>query len=187
MLVPFRKSLCLIFIGIAPVWGLPTGAFGADPVGTGPKISNAQRQVLTEAEAGIEPVPVTLGKDRMLKGTVKTKEGTIAAGATVVLGVDGRPVGRVLTDDQGQFTFGPISPGKYQLASRDAVAMITVHSLDSAPEDAAKTIEVSQPAMIARGQSPGGFFTNPWFIGLIVAAAIAIPLAIVLSDDDDAS
>jgi hypothetical protein len=184
MPVTFQKMLCLTLVVITPAWGLPCRLVAAqDPIIT----AQTDRQEKLAANE-VEAVPVLLSQDRKLRGVAKTKEGKVAAGATVVLGIDGKPVGRVIADDQGRFEFGPLKPGKYQVATRDAAAMLAVYSVDSdapAARDAMKMIEVSQPAMIARGQSPGGLLTNPWFIGLIVAAAIAIPLAIVLSDDDD--
>lgn len=181
MLRVMRKAICLSLIAMTPLWGLPC-RLAAAVDGSG-KITGAQQTRL--AENNVEALPVMLGQDKMLRGIAKTKTGEPAANATVVLGVNGKPVGRILADQQGRFQFGPLKAGKYQVATKDAAAMLALYSLDSAPESAEKIVEVSQPAMIARGQSPGNLLTNPWFIGLIVAAAIAIPLAIVLSNDDD--
>lgn len=181
MLVFARNAICLSLAIVSPLWGMPCrlavamdGSAAVDP-------ARAARLAANEVEA----IPVVLGKDKMLHGVVKTKEGIPAEKATVVLGVNGKPVGRVVADEKGRFKFGPLKAGKYQVATKDAAAMLAVYSLDSAPDAAEKEIEVSQPAMIARGQSPGGLLKNPWFIGLVVAAAIAIPLAIALADDDD--
>lgn len=181
MLILTRKALCLTLAAMSLMWGLPCrlavavdGKNSVDP-------AHEARLAANEVEA----TPVVLGQDKMLRGVAKTKEGTPAAKATVVLGVNGKPVGRVIADEQGRFEFGPLKAGKYQVATKDAAAMLAVYSLDSAPEAAVPNVEVSQDAMIARGQSPGSLLKNPWFIGLIIAAAIAIPLAIALSDDDD--
>ncbi len=181
-----QKSVCLLLAACAPLWGFPVRVMAQEstvlPVNAS-QDGPSRDEVLKAAE--VEAIPVRLGGDRYLRGVVKTKAGQPAAGAPVVLGVRGKPVGRVIADDSGQFAFGPIKPGKYQVATRDAAAMLAVYSVAEAPVEAASNVEVSQQAMIARGQSPSGFLTNPWFIGLVVAAAIAIPLAIVLSDDDD--
>lgn len=176
-----RIAICYTLIAMTPLWGLPCRVAAA--VDGSAQIDAAQQARL--AANDVEALPVRLGQDKILRGIAKTKTGEPAANATVVLGVNGKPVGRVLADKEGRFQFGPIKAGKYQVATKDAVAMLAVYSLDSAPESAEKIVEVSQPAMIARGQSPGSLLTNPWFIGLIIAAAIAIPLAIALSDDDD--
>ncbi len=184
MLILFRKSLCIALAAATPLWGAPSRLLASDPgrTTTAPQASNdAPPAGLMEMEA----VPVRLSADRQMRGEAKTVEGKPASGATVVLGVNGKPVGRVIADEQGRFTFGPLKPGRYQLATTEAVAMVDVFPATDAPEKAVQSIEVSQPAMIARGQNARAWLTNPWFLGLVIAAAIAIPLAIALDDDDD--
>jgi hypothetical protein len=171
----FRRCLCVLLSATTFSWGIPVQVFAQDSAGP---------TVEALAANPVEAVSVRLGSDRYLRGVAKTAEGKPAADVPVVLGVNGRVVGRVIADKEGKFAVGPLKPGKYQVATRDAVAMLAVHAPESAPQDSADTIEVSRPAMVARGQTPG-MLTNPWFIGLVVAAAIAIPLAIVLADDDD--
>lgn len=171
----FRKCLCILLSATTLAWGVPVQVFAQDTAGPTAEVLAANP---------VDAIPVRLGSDRYLRGIAKSADGQPAAEVPVVLGVEGRVVGRVLADKEGKFAIGPLKPGKYQVATRDAVAMLAVHSADAAPQDAAETIEVSRPAMIARGQT-AGMLTNPWFIGLVVAAAIAIPLAIVLADDDD--
>lgn len=177
MLILFRRSLCIALAAATPVWGTP-GRLLANEAGRGPAVA-------VDSEAEMKAVPVRLSAERQMRGEVKTMEGKPAAGAPVVLGLNGKPVGRVIADQQGRFQFGPLKPGRYQLATSDAVAMVDVYGEADAPEQAKQSVEVSQPAMIARGQSPMQWLTNPLFLGLVVAAAIAIPLAIALDDDDD--
>lgn len=179
-----HKSITVLMIAMAPMWGFPgagNAAEGKSPVI--PKISAQEREKLESQR--IDAVPIRLGEDRMLRGIVKTKEGLPATGATVVLGIYGKPIGRTLADSNGAFVFGPLKEGEYQVATRDAAAMLAVYRYDQAPEQAGSEIEVSQGAMVARGQNSGGILRNPWFWGLVIAAAIAIPLAIALADDND--
>ncbi len=178
MLIQMRKCLCVLLSATTLAWGTPARAMVDETSGPSAEVLAANQ---------VDAVSIRLGADRHLHGVAKTTDGKPAAGVPVVLGVNGKPVGRVIADQEGKFSIGPLKPGKYQVATRDAVAMLAVYSVTDAPEDASDSVEVSQPAMIARGQSAGGLLTNPWFIGLVIAAAIAIPLAIALSDDDDAS
>lgn len=43
----------------------------------------------------------------------------------------------------------------------------------------------SDVAMAQQSVVPGG--VNPWLLGAIIAAAIAIPIAVMASDDDESS
>lgn len=176
MSIPFRKNVCVLLIATTPLWGMP-GKLLADG-------GAAAERSAHQAEK-VDVLPVRLSGDHRLRGQAKTASGEPAAGVPVVLGVNGKPVGRVMADEQGRFEFGPIRPGHYQIATKDAVAVIEAHTASAAPEQALQTVEVSQGAMIARGQSPAQWLTHPLFIGLIIAAAIAIPLAIAFDDDDD--
>lgn len=178
MSISFRKNICVLLIATTPLWGLP-GKLLADGGATA-------EQSAVQPEK-VEALPVRLSADRRLRGQAKTASGEPAAGVPVVLGVKGKPIGRVIADEQGRFEFGPVDAGSYQIATKDAVAVIEAHTASDAPEQALQKVEVSQPAMIARGQSPVRWLTHPLFIGLVIAAAIAIPVAIAVSDDDDAS
>lgn len=172
----FRKNICLLLLATTPLWGMP-GKLTADG-------GAAAERPITEPEV-IEALPVRLTADRRLRGQAKTATGAPASGVPVVLGINGKPVGRVIADQEGRFEFGPIDPGHYQIATNDAVAVIEAHTASDAPERALQRVEVSRPAMIARGQSPAQWLTNPLFIGLVIVAAIAIPVAIAAADDDD--
>jgi hypothetical protein len=137
--------------------------------------------------AAIEAVEVRLSSDRMLRGVIRTPRGEPSPNTAVVLGVQGKPLRRTRTDAAGRFAFGPLDPGQYQVATKDAAAMLLAYTREQAPASAEGELEVSRRAMIARGQNPAAVLTHPWFIGLAVAAAVAIPVGIALGDDDDAS
>lgn len=176
MSILFRKNICVLLIATTPLWGMPGKLLASDGAAAEPAVAQT---------AEVDALPVRLTIDRRLRGQAKTETGEPAAGVPVVLGVKGKPVGRVIADDEGRFEFGPLHPGHYQIATKDAVAMVETYAASDAPEQALQTVEVSRPAMIARGQSPAQWLTSPLFIGLVIAAAIAIPLAIVLGSDDD--
>ncbi len=63
--------------------------------------------------------------------------------------------------------------------------MLAVFDREQGPPEAESHVELSRGAMLARGQEPGSLMTNPWFWGLIVFAAVAVPFAIISSDDDN--
>lgn len=176
MSISFRKRICLLLIATTPLWGIPGKAM-ADGGAT------AERSVAPAEE--LDAVPVRLTADQRLRGQAKTASGAPASGVPVVLGVKGKPVARVMADQEGRFEFGSVEPGSYQIATKEAVAVIEAHSASDAPEKAVQRVEISRPAMIARGQNPARWLTHPLFIGLVIAAAIAIPVALAVGDDDD--
>src|SRR5690606_1495940 len=104
----FRKSICALMLAMAPGWGMPARAFAQEAVA-----SERQQQL---EENRVDAVPVRLDADGRLRGVVRTKEGAVAANASVVLGVKGKPVQRATANAQGQFEFGPLKPGEYQVA-----------------------------------------------------------------------
>ena len=179
MAIEIRKLLSLCLIALAPCWGSPALILAAES-GQG---SSKDRKALL-AQHRVDAIPVKLAADQTLQGIVRDNEGKPAAKTPVVLGVHGKPIAKVMSDEGGRFRFGPLKPGEYQIATKDAAAMLAVYSLKDKTKAEPK-LEVSKAAMIARGQSPSSILSNPWFVGLTVAAAIAIPAAIVLSDDDD--
>lgn len=187
MKIFFQRSICTLFVGIAPFWGMPGRSAAAGTPIEGSPIFTVGIPVTSEnlEKHRIEAVPVRLGAEGFLRGVVKTADGKPAAGAPVVLGVRGKPVTRVQADRNGEFRVGPLKSGEYQLATRDAAVMLAVFDGQQGPPETAEQVELSRGAMTARGQEPGSLMTNPWFWGLIVFAAVAVPFAIISADDDN--
>ncbi|MEZ6088374.1 MAG: carboxypeptidase-like regulatory domain-containing protein [Pirellulaceae bacterium] len=149
----------------------------------------AQESVASEsaevAEQPIVPVAVVLTRNQSLEGTALDNDGKPAAGKIVVLGRDGKMIAKTFADDTGRFRFTAMRSGDYQIATAEAGAFVRCYQRSVAPEGAVPQVLVSRGAMIARGQQPASVLLHPLLIGLVIAAAIVIP--IVVSNSDDAS
>ena len=97
------------------------------------------------------------------------------------------------TDGEGVFAVSKLRGGVHEIATADNLQVCRLWAAGTAPPGAAKSIDVVSPGEVVRGQygpPPGNRFikkakvwaTNPFIVGGVVAAAIAIPVA--LSDDD---
>jgi hypothetical protein len=109
--------------------------------------------------------------------------GKPAAGQTVVLGKQGKVVSRTKTNAEGGFLFEKIAAGEYQLATNDSVALVQCHEANEQVADAVPSVLMGREAMLARGHLKETLF-HPLFVGLVIAAAIAIPIAIAANDED---
>lgn len=138
----------------------------------------------TTLAAGPASRDLSLTRDGLLRGQVLTAEGQAVKGATVVLSKIGQPALSVKTAENGKFQFAGVAPGVYQLASAGRGGTVRVWNSELAPPKAHDGALIVS-GDVARGKffgGEGGMFSNPLCLTLIVAAAIAIPLA--LADDD---
>jgi hypothetical protein len=131
---------------------------------------------------------VALDANGNLKGIVLTSAGQPLGQTPVRIHRNGTPVAAITTDTHGEFTVEGLRGGAYQIETVSAQLPVRIWAPHTAPPSAARRAVVlvdSQDVVRAQG---GGrfmqFMTNPWVLGGIVAAAIAIPLAL---DDRDAS
>ncbi|QDS89226.1 hypothetical protein EC9_34230 [Rosistilla ulvae] len=170
-----KRALHFLLIGTVVSWHMPIATLAAQ-----------QPPAAIAAAPEVHTIPVLLAGNRTLQGTSVTRDGKPAAGKTVVLGQQGKVVAKTAADENGRFQFTIDKPGDYQIATADAAAFLTCHTAATAPAKAVKQILVSQDAMIARGQQPISALLHPLLIGLVIAAAIVIPIA-VSNNKDDAS
>lgn len=154
---------------------VPRGAIAANPVVVdGVPVS----QVVEDLEL----------QNGMLIGGLVDASGKGVADAPVVIGQQGKPVAELRTDAEGRFAAKGLKPGLYQVVSHGKVSTHRVWESGKAPAEAKRGVIHSVDPQIARGASNGGLLgilANPLVLALVIAAAIAIPLA--LDDDDDAS
>jgi hypothetical protein len=135
---------------------------------------------------GFVATEIQLGEKDSLRGTVMLPGGKPAANQTVVLGREGKLLQRVTADENGTFAFTGLKPGTYQVATRDAVALVKcLPENPTTNKEVSKELIMSQEAMLARGNSRNALL-HPFFVGLVILAAIAIPIAIS-KDNDEAS
>lgn len=157
-------------------WHLPIQAMAQTQPSTG------SQRTLTEE---IQPIEVVLNSG-VLSGTVMDSNGKPAAGRTVVLGRNGKVLTKVRADKNGRFQFNKMKAGEFQIATNDSAAFLRCVNAGAASKEAVKQVLLSRQAMIERGQQPASVLLNPVLIGLVIAAAIVIPIA-VSNNKDDAS
>lgn len=128
---------------------------------------------------------VALDDQGRLQGIVLDKTGRPLALASVAVSQSGRPVAAIQTDYQGRFAVAGLRGGVYQVQAPHRTAVVRLWAPRTAPPGAADRLVITPASDTVRAQGGGGimqFVTNPWVLGGVVAAAIAIPLAL---DDDD--
>ncbi len=122
-------------------------------------------------------------------GQVIRADGQPLASVPIHITRHGKLVASVHTDSEGKFAVRQMRGGVYEVATPYQSDVIRLWAARTAPPTAAeRLILTARSADIVRAQGDGQFMqfiTNPWVLGGIVAAAIAIPLA--LDDDDQAS
>ena len=128
---------------------------------------------------------LSLTKDRQLQGQVVNVQGQGVAGLEVEISAANGLRRVVKTDKEGKFSFTKVEGGLYQLAAAGRGGLVRVWRSDLAPPKAHDGALIIQGDEVARGEFLGGngFFSNPLCLTLLVAGAIAIPLAL----DNDGS
>ena len=164
---------------------LPTTVIGADLSGI------AARSVIKD---------VALGPDGTLRGTVVGANGNRSSNIPIQFHRSGQLVAQAVTDADGNFVASKLTGGVYTVQTPGNVESFRVWTNETAPPSALNNLNISG-GEIVRGQYDAapcaddqcygyghgrrGILGNPWLIGLGVAAAIAIPLA--LNDSGSAS
>lgn len=152
---------------------LTSPVLAAEPVVPGPNVNQrlVMDMVLTEAGG--------------LRGEVWDSLGHPQIAADVMLWKDTELVGQTRTDADGQFQFEGLRTGMYRLATPEATVACRVWGKTVAPPNARQSLLVVTNMYSARGQQPINevFCFNPFLMGTIIAAAIAIPIAVHDSGD----
>jgi len=128
---------------------------------------------------------VRLGEDGSFSGQLLDPSGRPLAGQTVLLTQAGKTLAQSRSGDRGEFSFDQVRAGVYQVTIGASAVACRVWTQQAAPPVATSQLAVVTHPDVIRGQQPiSALFSNPLFVGLIVAAAIAIPVAIHNSQDD---
>jgi hypothetical protein len=145
-----------------------------------------------EGPSGIEePAPpavltrdIDLGRSQQLRGQLVNRDGKPLANQRVVaIQGDSTPM-QTTTDRSGRFVFVGLKAGLYQVQAEHGLAMCRCWSDRTAPPAAVNELLLVSDAQAVRGQRPfAEILSGPILIGLIIAAAIAIPIAIHESQD----
>ncbi len=170
-------TLGILFCGLATLtWLVPTQVFAAEVNGTRAP-STASRPVIRD---------VALGSNGSMIGQLVDVQGRARPNQVVVVQRQGTEPRRTQTDQDGRFRFSGLSGGTYQIASVDAATLCRCWTEKTAPPAARQELLLVSGEGVERGQHPFGeiLFSAPILIALVIAAAIAIPIAVHNSQDD---
>jgi hypothetical protein len=123
---------------------------------------------------------VRLDENGSLKGIVIGPYGQSMPRQAVVLSLANRELARTASDKSGRFELPGLRGGVYQLSVGDSHHVYRVWQANAAPPISAAEVTLLAPGTVQRGQRPIGelFIFNPLVLGVIIAAAIAIPIAV---------
>jgi hypothetical protein len=128
---------------------------------------------------------VRLDEDGALRGRLSDASGKPLAHHTIVLHQGGKLLAQTRSDDSGEFAFERVVGGVYQLAAGTSTVFCRAWTSKAAPPLAGDQVTMVASSQVVRGQQPfGAVLSKPLLVGLIIAAAIAIPVAICNSQDD---
>jgi hypothetical protein len=175
-----RLGIGLAAIGLC----LPLGSAAADDV----------RDLATPVATNASLIrDVELSGGGILIGRLLDADGQPMADAAVSVLANSQVVATARTDRNGVFAVAGLRGGVHEIAAADTVQLCRLWTAGMAPPRAAKSVEIVSETGVVRGQwgpPPGNgvvkqikvLATNPFVVGGVVAAAVAIPVA--LSDDD---
>lgn len=157
-------------------WLLPVQTIAAEAQGSRPPIT-ASRPIVRD---------IALGANGSMSGQLVDVQGRGRAHQIVVIQRPGAEPQKTQTDQNGRFHLNGLSGGTYQIATIDSAAVCRCWSEKTAPPAARKELLLVSGEGIERGQYPFSdmLFSAPVLIALVIAAAIAIPIAVHNSQDD---
>ncbi len=175
-----RQFFCGMLVASASLgMVLPHSAYAASTSAARPAVSAVRDVALQDGGS--------------LTGQVLDAAGTPVVGTAVAVLDQGHAVATTQTGAEGRFAVSGVKAGVYEVATSNGVTVCRLWAPRTAPPAAQADALVVHGDTVVRGGgecAPAGrggvigFLSNPWVLGGIVAAAIAVPLAL---DDDDAS
>ncbi|MFW6169481.1 MAG: carboxypeptidase-like regulatory domain-containing protein [Planctomycetota bacterium] len=115
-----------------------------------------------------------------LTGQVTNAEGIPVTSALVVAVQNQKAVSRAVTGKDGTFSLAGIQGGLCHVVTGNMVQVCRCWTRNTAPPAAKPHLLIASDAAIVRGQRPLSerVFAKPVLLGLVLAAAIAIPIAV---------
>ena len=154
----------------------PSGVRASQPAGGG------------EAAPASGIADVRLDERGLLRGKLVSTTGQPLATRPVVLQQAGGTACSTETDAAGGFVLRGVRAGVHRLVVDERSVACRVWTNAAAPPSAIDQLTVVAGPPLIRGQQPfSAVFTNPLFIGLVIAAAIAIPIAVHNAQNDHPS
>ena len=141
--------------------------------------SAAEFTVIPATTSRITTHDFTLGPTGELRGQVVDKNGVHVADRIVVAVHSDKSSLETVTDANGRFRFVGAKPGMYQVASERGYQSCRCWAAATAPPSATTNVLLVEGDQTLRGQRPiGEILSGPVLIGLLIAAAIIIPIAV---------
>lgn len=129
--------------------------------------------------ANIKIPDVTLGPDGTLTGQALDAQGKAKVKYAIQVEQNGKIVGKTKTNGEGHFVVPRIGAGVSKVITDDATFVCRCWTAAAAPPASKEQLLVISQEGVERGQRPvGEIVTNPLFVGAVIAAAIAIPIAV---------
>jgi hypothetical protein len=136
---------------------------------------------------------IELASGGLLVGRLLDAGGQPRGNVAVSIVADGAILATTHTDEAGIFAVTNLRGGVHQVSTGDAIQICRFWVNGTAPPLAARSVDFVSGDQVVRGQwgpPPGNslirrakvWATNPFIVGGVVAAAVAVPVA--LSDDD---
>jgi len=152
---------------------------------TAPVLAADPASVLLTPQKQPLALDVKLDAKRGLHGELRDAQGKLMPKTDVTLWQQKQLKQRTLSDAQGRFRFTEVRGGIYQIATPEAAITCRAWTAQAAPPHARESLLIVTNIYSARGQQPINevFCYNPFLMGTIIAAAIAIPIAIHDSGD----
>lgn len=156
----------------------------------------ARAPVPSQAARAMAVVDVELQANGLLVGQLVDSQGRALSAAEIQL-TSNQKKWNVLTDQQGRFQLEGMSGATYTVQSGQQVQLMRAWAPGTAPPSSAKGLLFVQNSDVILAQNCASPvcgsavskakhpLANPWIIGGLVAAAVAIPVAIHNADDDD--
>ena len=135
-------------------------------------------------------VDVALDASGRLSGQIVDSSGKPrATHAVSVQSVAGDRPMRAVSDREGRFVLEGVSGGVYRVTSNEASAICRCWKYGTAPPAATQQLLLVASNSVERGQKPIGelLCSTPVLVGLIIAAAIAIPVSVHNANKDEPS
>ncbi len=148
-----------------------------------------QRPALPASTRRTEFRDVALQPGGVLSGQLVDPQGQPLAGRTVWMRVAGETVATTTTGRDGSFQAAGLRGGLYHLLTPEAWMVCRCWAPNTAPPAANARLLLVANGGIERGQVPltDVLMYDPLLLGLVIAAAIAIPIAVRNSRRDRAS
>jgi hypothetical protein len=132
---------------------------------------------------------IALQSGGVLVGQVVDQQGVAKAGVPVSIQYGKHEVARTTTDANGVFAAKGLRGGQYEILTQDGVSVCRLWAPETAPPAARSAALVVSGNDVVRGQYMGGWVdwmkAHPYITAGVVATAIAVPVALAASDDDE--